>query len=158
MSTPGRPEPARRASAVPTGLEDRRPPGAYLHPEPHVAVPFAIAAFLDDQISLPRLQSAARDHSPQALAVLQALMTAAIAEQERAAASGGGRKPLDVRTEVAPALTEMSTGSAADALGITSRAVRLACETGRLKARRDDDGNWRIAPPDLETFRASRAS
>jgi hypothetical protein len=92
-----------------------------------------------------------RGRDPEVDAVLVALATAAVAS----AAGSSNFRRRDVEPEVAPASDVMGSAEAADLLGLTDRAVRLACEQQRLRGEQVD-GRWRIARIDVETFAGER--
>lgn len=52
----------------------------------------------------------------------------------------------------------LSVIEVADLLGLTDRAVRLACSEGRLEAQQDDARRWRITRQAYEHYRAARAA
>ncbi len=131
--------------------QERRPASSYLVHAGDVLVPGWFVAWLDAQVDLQRLRIRARDVGPQHVEVVAALLYSS------AATSGGGRKPLVTSPEVTAPLETMSASQAAALLGITPRAVRLACSQQRLAAQ-PVDGAWRITRTDLETYRAQRAA
>lgn len=116
-----------------------------------MVVPVAFAAWLDRQVDLQRLRSAAKG-DPQLVAVLDALLFTAHYDR---GASSEGRKLVATTAEAAPRLTVMSTQQAADVLGITGRAVRQACSAGRLRAHLVD-GRYRITRADLDAHQSSK--
>jgi hypothetical protein len=59
--------------------------------------------------------------------------------------------------EPAPKSEWLSTTQAARLLDQTNRAVRMACQSGRLQAEQEN-GRWRIRCEDFEHYRANRAS
>lgn len=121
-------------------------------------VPGRVAALLFDRTDLARLRVEMRGEDPEVDEVLAALTYVANVYRTRSAsatsANSGSR--LDAVAEVAPPLSSMSSGQAACALGITSRAIRLACEQGRLAGTRTN-GRWRISRADLDTYRRPAA-
>ncbi|MUL39709.1 helix-turn-helix domain-containing protein [Streptomonospora sp. PA3] len=129
-----------------------RPPSAYVHgvEAPVAIVPGRVAARLDALMNLRRLRLDVRGHDPELDAVLVALGTAAAAW--RATATGSTDPP---EPEAAPSCAWLSTSQAAEALGISDRAVRLAIAQGRLDAR-SVAGRWRINRDDVEHYRAAR--
>jgi excisionase family DNA binding protein len=52
----------------------------------------------------------------------------------------------------------LSVVQVADLLGLTDRAVRLACSEGRLEAQQDGSRRWRITKKAYEDYRAARAA
>jgi excisionase family DNA binding protein len=75
------------------------------------------------------------------------------ADRGRNSPSGG--RSLDLAPEVPAPSQVMSTGEAAEALGITSRAVRFAIAENRLPATQID-GCWQITRTDLANYRGRR--
>ena len=75
-----------------------------------------------------------------------------------ASASGSS---VDVGAEVAGDslcwVAALGVSQAADLIGITRRACRLACEQGRLPAKKTN-GRWEIDRQDAVNFRAARAA
>ncbi len=142
---------------------DRRPAEAYLHPGPTMVLAYEFGAWLvANHLEVDAvLRTAAVHPHPQ---ILQSALTLkSAAEQwdrwDGAAPSAGGsgqRKLFGVQAEAPPPLDEMSTSQAAAVLGISARAVRLACESGRLPAALVD-GKRRIARQDVDRYRPRRA-
>lgn len=133
---------------------DLRPAGAYLHAGPCVVVPPAVAAWLLSATDLARLRVAHRGEDPQRDAVLLALTHCANlwrTSTTSAITSVCGSALATEAEAVAPS-EYMNTSRAADALGIGRRAVRLACDQGRIPATRVD-GRWRIDPADVAAYR-----
>ncbi|WP_030543102.1 helix-turn-helix domain-containing protein [Streptomyces albus] len=131
-----------------------RPPTAYLHGHdggPVVLVPARIAAQLDKLLSLRQLRTSVRGQDAELDSVLVALATAAAAWRTSATGS-----PLAPVPEAAPPCPWLSTTEAAAVLGITDRAVRLACETGRLDAEHVG-GRWRVSREAAAHYQARAA-
>jgi excisionase family DNA binding protein len=131
-----------------------RPPEAYVHGigAPVVVVPGRVAAWLERHTDLRRLRAGVRGQDPEIDAVLVALATAAAAW--RATATG---TPDAARPEAESPCQQMSTGQAADLLGVTPRAVRQAVHEGRLTAERVGS-RWLLDREDVEHYRAKRAA
>jgi excisionase family DNA binding protein len=67
-----------------------------------------------------------------------------------ASAAGSALAPkAEVPAESDDGAELLTTGQAADVLGITARGVRNACAAGRLKATRSSGGDWVIRRVDL---------
>lgn len=133
-----------------------RPAEHYIHADGSVVlVPAKVAHWLG-QRGLDALRVRARGEDAEVDSVLTALRLAALAYGASADGSGNG-SALVVQAEVAAPLEWMTTGQAADALRLTSRAVRLACEQGRLPAQQVD-GRWRITRTDVHHYAANRAA
>ena len=81
--------------------------------------------------------------------------------QQTRPTSGSSGSSLANTPEVTRPLTHdddiLSSGQAAQICGLTSRAVRLACEQGRLDGRRDDAGHWHVRRRDLDEWRRRAA-
>ena len=69
-------------------------------------------------------------------------------------ASVYGTAPRNV-PEPAPKSQWLTTTQAADLLNQTDRAVRMACQSGRLPAEQEG-GRWRISRENFEHYRAAR--
>lgn len=130
-----------------------RPPSAYIHGvgSPSVVVPGRVAAWLESH-GLNELRIVARGADAEVDNVLVAIRTAAMAW--RAAATGSKQAP---EPEVTRESKWYSTTEAAERLGITDRAVRLAIQEKRLHAT-NLDGRWRINTEDIEHFKAAKAA
>ncbi|MGY1778768.1 helix-turn-helix domain-containing protein [Geodermatophilus sp. SYSU D01036] len=115
-----------------------------------VLVPARIAEWLHRHFELDAARKATRGADPEVDSVLVALRIAALNWRS----SVYGTSPRNV-PETEPVSAWLSTTQAADALGLTDRAVRSACSDGRLEAQRVD-GRWRISREALEHHRASR--
>ena len=86
----------------------------------------------------------------------------AVAEQVialmRVATSATASDIGSTEVEIAPATKDFLTSSeAAHLIGISDRAVRLACQTGRLPAVRNGR-SWLVDPDDAENYRRTRAA
>src|SRR4051794_16717822 len=129
-----------------------RPPEAYVHGinGPAAVVPGRVAAWLNARGGLNELRMRIRGEDPEVDAVLVALSVAGTAWLTSACGTGDASAP-----EVPPQSTWLTTTEAADRLGLTDRAIRLACSTGRLPAERAG-GRWRISREDVEHYRAAR--
>ncbi|MDP9466822.1 MAG: helix-turn-helix domain-containing protein [Actinomycetota bacterium] len=130
----------------------------FLHdqPGPVVVVTARVAAWLDAR-GLSALRVNARGVDAEVDAVLAALHYAALSWRTSLTSAQPEVEPEVAGPDVgdAPGLAWVSSTQAADLLGITDRAVRLAMESGRLPAEKVD-GRWRVAREDLEHFRAGR--
>ncbi|MGY1830144.1 helix-turn-helix domain-containing protein [Geodermatophilus sp. SYSU D01180] len=115
-----------------------------------VIVPARVAEWLHRHLELDTARKASRGIDSEVDNVLVALRVAALNWR----ASVHGTSPRNV-PETKPLSAWLSTTQAADALGLTDRAVRTACSDGRLDAQRVD-GRWRISREALEHHRAAR--
>ena len=131
-----------------------RPPAAYVHGvhAPVVIVPARIAAWLERHASLNEVRIRSRGADPEVDAVLAALRLAALTW--RTAVTGSTNAP---EPELPPQSKYYSTSEAAERLGITDRAVRLAIAQNRLNAT-NLHGRWRITPEDIAHFKAAKAA
>lgn len=132
-----------------------RPPEAYVHgvAAPIVILPARVAAWLERHAGLNDLRVRARGNDPEVDSVLQAMHRASL--HWRTAATGSNRAP---EPEAPTELNQwFSTTQAADRLGITDRAVRLAIAEHRLPAT-NLNGRWRITPEDIAHFKAAKAA
>lgn len=130
-----------------------RPPEAFVHGGGEVVVvPARVASWLLRHAALDRIRAEVRGADPEVDAVLVALRVAGL--YWRASATGSVVAP----EPEAGALSQwLSTTQAADRLGITDRAVRLAISERRLPAEQVA-GRWRITREDVEHYRAARAA
>lgn len=120
---------------------------------PAVVVPARVAAWLESKANLSALRVRARGSDAEVDAVLVALRVAALAW--RTSATGSDVEPTP---EAARGSEQwLSTSKAADLLGITDRAVRLAIREGRLEAVQVA-GRWRVSRANVEHYRAARAA
>lgn len=136
-------------------MGEAKPPGAYRHGEAAsciVIVPARVAAWLATRTDLKSVRISARGADPEVYAVLHDLHRAAL--EWRASVTGSAAAP---EPEVGAPSKWVSTTKAADLLGITDRAVRLAISERRLPAQQVD-GRWRIDREDVEHYRAARAA
>lgn len=137
---------------------DRRPPGAYVHGAdgPVAVVSGRTAAWLLAVADLARLRIAHRgmdaEIDNQLLAVTHVANAWRAATSATSADSGSA---LDELPEVAPGSKSMTTRTAAERIGITDRAVRLACDEGRIPATRVN-GRWQLERSAVEDFRSTR--
>lgn len=137
---------------------DSRPTGAYVHGAsgPVAVVTGRIAALLLARADIATLRLEARTEDPEVTAVLGALTYAANAYRTRTSATSAlGGSEVDSQAEVAPRLQVMTTTEAAALLGITDRAIRLACAHGRLPAEQAG-GRWQINRADVDNYRSIR--
>jgi excisionase family DNA binding protein len=117
-----------------------------------------VADWLLIHTDLDRLRQQHRGEDPEVDAVLIDLRRAAITWRTTTSAPASACGSALDRAPEAPTPSQgMSTGRAAKALGITSRAVRLAIAEGRLPAEQVD-GRWLITAEHVETYRATRAA
>lgn len=135
-----------------------RPVSAFVHGAdgPVVVVPARIAWELVERAGLRTFADRSRGRDEERDNVLRGLIFLAQWWAQEGSASASG-STVDAPAEVAPRSVSMSTRQAADQLGVTDRAVRLACASGRLPAAQTD-GRWRIAPADLEHYRRARVA
>jgi excisionase family DNA binding protein len=132
-----------------------RPPEAYIHgvAAPIVILPARVAAWLERHAGLNDLRVRARGADPEVDSVLQALHRASL--HWRTTVTGSNQAPApEAPTELNQWL---STTQAADRLGITDRAVRLAIAEHRLPAT-SLNGRWRITREDIAHFKAAKAA
>ena len=125
---------------------------SYLQPA-SVPVPFRVAAWLNDYTNLDTIRRAQRDTSDQELMdVLIALRKASLLWEGRSSAVGSNSAPS---SEVATPSKQagITTGQAAQRLGITTRAVTQALTDGRLNGRKIGV-RWVIQPESLTTYRS----
>lgn len=119
---------------------------------PAVVVPARIAAILERQAGLSALRVRVRGVDPEATKVLEALRYAAMFWRSSATTGTSVAK----RPEPAASSGEVvGCSAAAAALECTSRAIRKACDEGRMPATKTAAG-WRISRDDLEHYRATR--
>jgi excisionase family DNA binding protein len=121
----------------------------YLHNNV-VLVPVDVAAWLLAHTNLAKLRMRARGADPSRDAVLLA-MTLASHQYHQVRASGNGSRPA-AEPELDPSSEWMSTGQAADVLGLSDRAVRAACQSGRLVAQQVA-GRYRINRTAVDQYR-----
>jgi len=133
-------------------MADSRPFGAFLQPTPTVIVPVVFAAWLDDQVGLRSLVAAAHaDDRPTIRSVLEAMLSGATWHRV-ASANGSTSLPRIGHSAEAPAGLEVLDGKEVAArLGVGPRAVRMACQAGRLRGRKDN-GRWLIDRVDLDAY------
>lgn len=131
-----------------------RPPESYIHgvAAPIVILPARVAAWLERHAGLNDLRIRSRGADPEVDSVLQALHRASL--YWRTSATGSSHAP---EPEVVAQSKYWSTGEAAERLGITDRAVRLAIAEKRLPAT-SLNGRWRITPEDIAHFKAAKAA
>ena len=121
--------------------------------EPYVMVPARIAALIESRSGIGALRVQVRGLDPEASAVLEDIRLAAMSW--RGSATG---TVIEAEPEPTTPLREwVTTGGAADLLGITSRAVRKAIARGAIPAQ-NIDGRYRIDRADIEHYRATRAA
>lgn len=131
-----------------------RSPESYIHgvTAPIVIIPARVATWLERYAGLNDLRIRARGNDPEVDSVLQALHRAAL--HWRTSVTGTSQAPAP---EEPTESKWMSTTQAADRLGITDRAVRLAIAQKRLHAT-SLNGRWRITPEDIAHFAAAKAA
>lgn len=122
---------------------------------PSVVVPARIAAILEAHAGLSALRVRTRGTDAEATDVLEALRFAALSWRENVVGSASSGTSVAPKAEPEPACKWMTTGKAADLIGISSRAIRKAIADGRLPAQ-EVGGRHRITREDLEHFRAAR--
>jgi excisionase family DNA binding protein len=127
-----------------------RPPAAYVHgvDGPAVVVPARVAAWLERHADLNRIRIEHRGTDAEVDNVLVAMRVVAV--KWRLSATGR------TAPEVPEVLEEwVSTTQAAEHLGITGRAVRLAIQEGRLTATQVG-GKFRLSSEAIAHFQAAR--
>lgn len=129
-----------------------RDPKHYVHgiDGPIAIISGRVAAWLHQQLQLDALRKDVRGIDSEVDHVLIALSVAASAW--RASVLGTGPRNLP---EPKPRSTWLTTTEVADLLNLTDRAVRSACQSGRLSAQRIGD-RWQISREDFEHYRAAR--
>ena len=126
---------------------------------PFVMVPANVAALLEHHLPLTELRSRVRGHDPGIDDVLLGIRVAAMTYTETyraridAATAGVGST---VARPPEGAAKWITTREAADAVGCTDRAIRLAASEGRLHGEKDADGRWRFSPEQVAAFAATR--
>ncbi|WP_432457942.1 helix-turn-helix domain-containing protein [Cellulomonas iranensis] len=143
-------------------MGEPKPLGSYLHSsgaDAIVIVPARVADWIARRIDLKHVRIAARGSDPEVYVVLRDLYLASLGWREAVGArapstSGAGSTPAGA-PEAGASSKWVSTTRAAELLGITDRAVRLAISKGRIPAEQID-GRWRIDLADIEQFRAGR--
>lgn len=126
----------------------------YLHGGDVVLVPAEVAAWLLTHSDLTRLRTATRGADPRRDAVLLALTMAA----HRHAATSATGSDSAAAPEVDSSLQRwMSTKQAGQLVGLSDRAVRYACESGRLAAQKVA-GRYRISRSSLNQYRHDQAT
>jgi len=116
------------------------------------------AAWLLSIADLPRLRIAHRGTDAEVDSQLLALTHVANAwRAATSATSADSGSALDELPEVAPASKVMTTKTAAERIGITDRAVRLACDQGRIPATRVV-GRWQLERSDVDAYCRFRAA
>lgn len=121
---------------------------------PAVVLDARACAWLEQYARLSSVRKDFRGTDPHISQQLEEIRYAAMAWW-RASASTGTEH--DSEAEVAAPSKWLTTGQAADLLGITSRAVRLAIARGDVPAEKVGTHN-RISRADVEHYRAVRAA
>jgi len=132
----------------------RRPVGYWLVDQPCVMVPAQVAAWLEEQTTLPQRRIQLRGVDPAIDEVLLAIRQAAMSHSP-ADGSGPGTSLASV-PEPAAVSDVFGVAAAAGLLGITGRAVRKAITENRLPATRVD-GRWLINRHDALNFKRPAA-
>jgi hypothetical protein len=129
-----------------------------------VTVSARTAALLTRTFKVRDLHTKLREFDEEIAVDLDALLLAAARWRERQTAARAVEiEPLPQVTS-APAVTAevlsqcelLDTGQVADLLDVTSRAVRLACEAGRLRGQQDARGRWRISRDAVRDYQKER--
>ncbi len=118
-----------------------------------MVVPARVAQIIEQHANLSALRVRTRGVDPEATKVLEALHVAAL--MWRGSATG-----TTDDTEPEPAQDSeqwLTTGQAAELVGVTDRAIRKAIAAQRLPATRVAD-RYRISRIDLEHYKAARAA
>lgn len=142
----------------------RYPAGSRVHgvDGPVCVLPAWVCLWLEQQTNLPQRRAALRGIDPAVDDALVSIRLAAMRVPKAAtsAAASDSGSSVDLGAEVTGPLSgaaPLGVGQAAALAGVTARAVRLACDEGRLKANKID-GRWLIDPADLDRFRDRRAA
>ncbi len=135
------------------GATPFRPPSSYVHGTcgPVAVVPGRVASWLLRHADLARLRVEHRGMDGEVDSVLVAITVAAHSWRTSVVGSDVRKEP---EGEPQSGLW-LTSAQAADLLGLTDRAVRLAIYEERLQAERVG-GRWVIHREDLEHFRAAR--
>jgi excisionase family DNA binding protein len=120
---------------------------------PVVVVDGAVCVLLDRLLRLGQLRSQVRGQNAALDQALLAIHTAALATQSCGSATNFVQEPQPA-TQLEH--DTLSTGAAAEVIGVTSAAVRKAIAEKRLPATQVD-GRWRITRDDLAAYMAARA-
>jgi hypothetical protein len=130
-----------------------RDPKHYVHgiDGPVAIVSARVAHWLHQQFDLEAVRLEVRGMDPDVDNALIALRVCATAWR----ASAYGTTPRNV-PETAAKSQWLTTTQVADLLDRTDRAVRMACQSGRLPAEHEN-GRWRISRENFEHYRAARA-
>lgn len=120
---------------------------------PAVLVPARVAAILERHAGLTDLRVRTRGIDPEASAVLEALRFAAMSWRSSATGTTDDTEPEPAQDSE----QWLTTGQAAELVGVTARAIRKAVTEGRLSASKVGNHN-RISREDLEHYRAARAA
>lgn len=124
-------------------------PALFLHgiDGPVAILPARVCALLERHADLDNFRIKNRGVDAQVDHALIALHSAAATWRRSRTGTAHPPAPEPARS------SWVTTTQAADALRVTSRAIRKAIQEGRLDATRVDD-RWRITREDLEHFRA----
>ncbi len=126
-----------------------RPDGAYIIQEA-VAVPFRICAIITRQAGLKAWANARRGADPQMDQVVHDMTMAGL----RWVTSAVGKETRQDPVGEAPSKWLTAT-EAAELVGVSARAARLAAHEGRIPAEKFG-GQWQISREDAEHWKASR--
>jgi hypothetical protein len=128
---------------------------------PAVVVPARIAYLFEKHFELERLRREwhGRDHELDVVLLSWHAVALQYVDTARATASGNGSSMASTAEAAAPSevVAAVDSSEVARAAGITSRAVRLAAEEGRLPGKRVA-GRWWFTPEDVAAWQAARAS
>ena len=146
----------------PTGMTPlRRPAGAYIHGHdgPLAAVPGWGLAWLESHTNLNAQRVALRGQHPEVDELLAALHSVATQWSVMTTSSApssdlGTTHPVMVEPAGELVVERIDVNTAAEVIGITTRAVRKAIAEQRLLARRDGS-RWSIDRNDARQYRAA---
>ena len=126
---------------------------------PFVMVPANVAALLEHHLPLTDLRARVRGHDPviddALLGIRVAAMTYTETYRARIDAAAAGVGSTVAPTPEVPAKW-ITTREAADAVGCTNRAVRLAASEGRLHGEKDAEGRWHFSTEQVAAYAATR--
>jgi excisionase family DNA binding protein len=119
---------------------------------PVVVLGARVCAWLVRRLDLDSVRTAVRGIDPEVDAALMAISVASLAWRTR----NGCAPATEMAHRPQPdASSELTPSEAAARVGVSPQAIRKACATGRLPARRIG-GRWVIAADDFELWKTRR--